>query len=66
MRALDDDALLAVGMRAAVAGISHWRREKGSDRIIVNDQTGIPYQANMVLDLEVPVYLTIICIMACT
>eukprot|EP00961_Rhodomonas_salina_P110103 1481953-Rhodomonas_salina.1 len=41
-------------MRAAVAGISHWRREKGSNCIVVNDQTGIPYQANMVLDLEVP------------
>lgn len=66
LRDLDDHALLAVGMRAAVSGISHWRREKGTDRIVVNDKTGIPYQANMVLDLEVPVYLTIICIMACT
>jgi hypothetical protein len=40
MRELSDVKLICIGMRAAVSGISHWRREANTDRIIVNDDTG--------------------------
>lgn len=63
LRALPDGELMSVAMRAAVAGISHWRREAGSDRIVVNDASGIPYAEDTVVDIELPMYITIICIM---
>ena len=40
LRNLTDAQLLSIGMKAAVSGISQWRREAISDRIIVNDNTG--------------------------
>eukprot|EP00961_Rhodomonas_salina_P044310 595264-Rhodomonas_salina.2 len=66
LRALDDSELLAVAMRAAIAGISHWKRVPGSAEIVVNEKTGIPYQENMTVDLEIPVYISIICVMVAT
>ncbi len=40
MRNLNDSQLIAIGMRAAMAGISSWRREPTTDRIVLNDNTG--------------------------
>jgi hypothetical protein len=66
LRGLSDSDLLAVAMRAAIAGISHWKRHPGTDIILVDYQTGIPFPENMTLDLEVPIYISVICIMVFT
>ncbi len=66
LRKLPDSQLLSIAMRAAIAGISHWKRFPGSDMILVDYQTGIPFSENMTLDLEVPIYISIICVMVFT
>jgi hypothetical protein len=66
LRELGDAELLSIAMRAAVGGISHWRRVPGTALIVVNEKTGIPYAESMTVDLEVPVYISIICVMVVT
>jgi hypothetical protein len=66
LRKLSDSELLAIAMRAAITGISHWKRSVGTDIILVDYQTGIPYPENMTLDLEVPIYISVICVMVFT
>jgi hypothetical protein len=66
LRGLSDSELLSVAMRAAIAGISQWKRHPGTDIILVDYQTGIPFPENMTLDLEVPIYISVICIMVFT
>jgi hypothetical protein len=59
LRKLSDSELLAIAMRAALTGISHWKRATGSDIILVDYQTGIPFPENMTLDLEGPRHFAI-------
>jgi len=66
LRQMSDAALVSLAMRAAVAGISPWKRDLLSDRIILSDSSGVPIPETMISDLEIPVYISVICIMTTT
>ena len=66
LRNLSNTTLFSLAMRAAIAGISPWKRLENSEFIILNEKTGIPMQETIAGDFEVPVYVSIICVMACT
>ncbi len=66
MRELDDIDLLSISMKAAVAGISPWLRDNISDKIILHETHGTPFLETTISELEVPIYIGIICVMACT
>ena len=66
IRLATDTELLSLGMRAAVAGISPWKRDVFSDRIVLHERSGAPIPETLISDIEVPVYISIICIMAIT
>ncbi len=66
MRELSDIDLLSISMRAAVAGISPWLRDNISDKIILHETHGTPFLETTISEIEVPIYIGIICVMACT
>lgn len=66
LRNLSDARLVSLGMLAAVAGISSWRHDTLSDRIVLHERSGTPTAETTISDLEVPVYVSIICVMAVT
>eukprot|EP00961_Rhodomonas_salina_P187305 2528881-Rhodomonas_salina.1 len=66
IRALPDADLISFAMLAAVCGISPWKRDMVSDRIVLHEQRGTPIPETMISDLEVPIYISVICIMAAT
>lgn len=67
IRALDNPKLVSLGMQAAVSGISPWRRDESvQDKIILHERSGVPEPEMVVGDMEIPIYLSIIGLMACT
>eukprot|EP00961_Rhodomonas_salina_P157839 2124754-Rhodomonas_salina.2 len=66
LRELPDAQLVQLAMQAGMVGISPWKRDGGTDKIILHEKNGVPIQATMVSDTELPLYISIICMMFAT
>eukprot|EP00961_Rhodomonas_salina_P249693 3375333-Rhodomonas_salina.2 len=66
LRNLSDTDLLSIAMRAAIAGISPWKRHATNHNILLDERNGTPVQDSLSSEIEIPIYITVICIMAIT
>eukprot|EP00961_Rhodomonas_salina_P154295 2078339-Rhodomonas_salina.3 len=63
LRELEDGQLLAIAMLSALAGISPWKRDAGTDLVLLDEKDGVPVQETTVADVELPLYVSIIGVM---
>eukprot|EP00961_Rhodomonas_salina_P135972 1829769-Rhodomonas_salina.1 len=63
LRELEDSKLVSIAMLSALAGISPWKRDPGSDLVLLDEKDGVPVQETTVADVELPLYVSIIGVM---
>lgn len=66
LRDLSDVDLVSLAMRAALSGIAPWSRHGDQDLIIVHEQSGVPEVESLIGEIEAPLYLSVMAVMAVT